>query len=896
MGTEGAAGGKLTESLEQNEASLRDIFKDCSDMVFRSLARTGEARLAVIYISSLVDETIVDEHILRPLTARGAFPAAGRETVGAEPLGIQLITAGSAKLSSDVGEIVRQLLNGQALVLQDGDCEGLLAKADGVKQRSLEEPSSEPVIRGPRDGFIERISTNMGLLRNRLKTPRLKLESVAIGELSRTDVVLAYIAGIAADSLVGEVRERVRRIRIDGVMDSGYLEEFIEDLPYSPFPQTHSTERPDVVAAELLEGKVAILVDNSPFALIVPMTFWTGLQASEDYYTRWPVATFVRWVRFLFIFIAIFAPSLYVAITTFHQEMIPTNLVLSIASAREAVPFPALFEALLMEIVFEALREAGIRLPKQIGQAISIVGALVIGQAAVQAGIISAPVVIIVSITGIATFTIPRYSFASGVRLLRFPMLFLAGTLGLYGIVLGFLCIVLHLVSLRSFGVPYLAPLGPIQSKSLKDILIRAPIWAKRHRPQATATADRVREPAGQQPNPYRGEPVVRRALQASCLLSACLLSGCWDRTEINDLAFITGSAFDLTDNGDYLLSLQIAIPSSTPGGAGGGPQQKFFVVSAAGKNANEAFEKLQKKSSRKLFTAHRSVILIGEALGRRGIEGVIDVFAHDPRQRLRTYIMVVKGGQAKQLLQTKYPFDQVPMEAVKEMEGQRSEIAVNLRDFFIASSSEGIDPVMGAIEVEPEGNDPAKNGMFKLAGSAVFKKTKMVGKLDERETDGLNWATNHMKDKRINAALPGGQGNVGMLVTHAERKIAADASGDRIRFKILLQGKGALFENNTRLDVTRPKNIAIAKAALEKSARKQVADVLLKLQKEYGADVVGFGRLLHQNKPKRWKAIQSEWNRKFVEAEIAVDVRLDISGAGMAGPPLQWNPKEIRK
>ena len=207
-------------------------------------------------------------------------------------------------------------------------------------QRSLEEPSSEPVIRGPRDGFIENISTNIGLIRSRLKTSRLKMESFTVGELSQTQVVITYIEGIVSDSLVEEVRKRVTRIQVDGVLESGYIEGFIEDFPYSPFPQVQSTERPDVVAAGLLEGKIAILVDTSPFALIVPMTFWTGLQASEDYYLRWPIATFVRWIRFIFIFIAIFAPSLYVAITTFHQEMIPTNLVLSIASSREAGSFP----------------------------------------------------------------------------------------------------------------------------------------------------------------------------------------------------------------------------------------------------------------------------------------------------------------------------------------------------------------------------------------------------------------------------------------------------------------------------------------------------------------------------------------------------------------------------
>jgi len=385
--------------------------------------------------------------------------------------------------------------------------------------------------------------------------------------------------------------------------------------------------------------------------------------------------------------------------------------------------------------------------------------------------------------------------------------------------------------------------------------------------------------------------------LQTCFLLTVFLLSGCWDRTEINDLAFITGSAFDLTDTGEYRLSLQIAIPSSTPGGGtGGGPQQKFFVLSATGKNANEAFEKLQKKSSRKLFTAHRSVIFIGEALGRHGINGVLDVFAHDPRQRLRTYIMVVKGGEAEKVLQAKYPFDQVPMEAVKEMEGQQSEIAVTLRDFFIAASSRGIEPIMGAIELGPEGNDPVKAGLFRLAGSAVFKEAKMVGLLDGRETDGLNWATNHMEDGRINAELPHGQGNVGMLVTHARRKITTDMNGDRVRIKVMLQGKGTLIENNSVLDITRPKNIVLAQQALERSAEQQVLDAVRKLQKQYHADAIGFGQMLRRNKPKQWRAIQYQWDRKYAEAEIDVVVKLTIGGAGMSGPPLQWNKKEIRE
>ncbi|TFE22706.1 spore germination protein [Cohnella luojiensis] len=495
----------LTSDLEQNELIFQRLFHNSSDIVFRKVRLAGKNHWLVMYLASLVDEKIIDEHILKPLISNRTKQN-DRVSEKTEALDDQFISLGTTSITSKVTNIVRQLLNGHAAVLTVGDGDAMMVKVTGTPQRSLEEPSSEPVIRGPRDGFIENISTNMGLIRKRIKTSRLKMESITLGELTQTQVVITYIVGIVSESVVEEVRKRVSRIHIDGILDSGYIEEFIEDSPFSPFPLVHSTERPDVVAAELLEGKIAILVDTSPFVLIVPMTFWAGMQASEDYYVRWPIATFVRWIRFLFIIIAIFAPPLYVAITTFHQEMIPTNLVLSIASSREAVPFPAVVEALLMEIIFEALREAGIRLPKQIGQAISIVGALVIGQAAVQAGIISAPVVIIVSITGIAAFTIPRYSFANGIRLLRFPILFLAGTLGLYGIVLGFLSILLHVTSLRSFGVPYFTPVAPLTISNLKDVILRVPVWAKTRRPQATGSNNPFREPAGQKPSPSQGK------------------------------------------------------------------------------------------------------------------------------------------------------------------------------------------------------------------------------------------------------------------------------------------------------------------------------------------------------------------------------------------------------
>ncbi|KQX68154.1 spore germination protein [Paenibacillus sp. Root444D2] len=467
---------EFTSDIEQNEKILRETFKDCSDLEYRRIEGNHNLQGLIVYIDNLIDTKMLDEHVIKPMLTSITNDKFPKE---AGDLKSEMISVGTTNSSTKVSETIRNLLEGYAAILITGSSNVITVSIPGSSKRSIEEASSEPVIRGPRDGFIEQISTNISLIRTRLKTSKLKVEYITLGELSKTRIAITYLKGIVRETLVDEVRTRLNSIQVDGILESAYIEEFIEDQPYSPFPQVHSTERPDVVAAELLEGKVAILVDTTPFVLIVPMTFWTGLQASEDYYSRWPVATFVRWIRFLFINLAIFAPPLYVAITTFHQEMIPTNLVLSIAASREAVPFPAVIEALLMEVIFEALREAGNRLPKQIGPTISIVGGLVIGQSSVQAGLISAPVVIIVSITGISAFTIPRYSFGNGIRLLRFPMLFLAGTLGLYGIVLGLIGIILHVTSLRSFGVLYFSPVSPFKLTGLKDVLIRIPIWAK---------------------------------------------------------------------------------------------------------------------------------------------------------------------------------------------------------------------------------------------------------------------------------------------------------------------------------------------------------------------------------------------------------------------------------
>jgi len=461
----------LSDDLDENERMIRDAFRHCADLVIRRLALGDSTEMLVVYLDGMVEGKALDDNVLKPLL----FEAPKTSMHVGDLIEKKALAVSSIKAVDVLTEFIDGILAANAGFLVSGVREGLIAGLTGYQTRSVEEPLTEAGIRGPRDGFTESIRINTTMIRRRIRSTRLKFEPVTFGELTRTDCLLAYIEGLAPDSLLREVRRRLGQIRLEGVLESQYIQEWLEDKPLSPFPQVQDTERPDTVAASLLEGKAAILVDNTPFALIMPYTLWAGLQAREDYYDRFLFADFLRFVRFMFIFISFLLPSLYVALTTYHPKLLPTNLLMSIAAAREAVPFPALIEALLMELVFEALREAGVRMPRAVGSAVNIVGALVIGQSAVQAGIVSAPMVIVVAATGIASFLIPRQALSASVRLIRFLLLILSGFLGLYGIAIGVIALTIHLVNLQSFGVPYLYPVAPLVPKGLKDLLIRTP-------------------------------------------------------------------------------------------------------------------------------------------------------------------------------------------------------------------------------------------------------------------------------------------------------------------------------------------------------------------------------------------------------------------------------------
>lgn len=493
----------VSENIERNRDVIKKALGKSPDIIYRDLiiGMTGIHAL-VVYIEGLVDMAVIDGNVIKTLTLDTVYTdSTNFRHLTIDIIKEQIITVGEILEENRFEQVLKHLLSGHTLIFVQGAETALIVSAlSSSSLRPVEEPATEAVIRGAREGFVESIGTNRVLLRRKLRSPILRFEETTVGSVSQTPVAVVYLDGIADKKLIDEVNNRIGRIKIDGIIESGYIEEFIHDAPFSPFPTVRTTERPDVVAANLLEGRAAILVDGTPIAMIVPATFVQFLQASEDYYQSFQYVFAIRLLRYLSFFITLFLPSVYIAVTTFHQEMLPSALALSIASSRQGIPFPAFIEALMMETAFEVLREAGVRLPRPIGQSVSIVGALVIGDAAVRAGIVSPAMVIIVSGTAIASFTMPGYTFGIAIRLMRFPIMILSAALGLFGVMMGGFILFVHMASLRSFGAPYLAPIAPAFWRGQKDVFVRAPWWAMFTRPVDTGDQNPVRVPKGQKP------------------------------------------------------------------------------------------------------------------------------------------------------------------------------------------------------------------------------------------------------------------------------------------------------------------------------------------------------------------------------------------------------------
>ncbi|SMO72176.1 spore germination protein [Melghirimyces algeriensis] len=484
----------LKSDLTENLLHIKQSFGNSSDLNIREifLDRDEKICMAVLYMEGLADENQVQHFVIKPLIHDENNYMDGYDSF-LEYIKMRVIAGGSVQDLHDYHSVYTSLLSGRTVILSEGIPRGIAVSSQGLESRNVSEPITETVIRGPHEAFCESLRKNIALLRWRIKSPNLWLETRKIGRVTGTNVAIMYINGIVNEKVLKELHSRLDRIDLDGVLESGYIEQLIQDEKYSPFPTIDNTERPDIATAALLEGRVILLVDGTPFVLILPVVFPQLLQSPEDYYNKTDYG-FVRILRYISLFVSLLAPSLYVAVTTFHQEMLHTTLLISLAAQREGIPFPAFVEAVLMEFIFETLREAGLRMLRPVGTAITIVGALVLGEAAVQAGLVSPAMVIVVSITAISSFAIPSYELRLPIRALRFLFMALAASFGLYGIVLGGITLLLHLTSLRSFGIPYMSPLAPFNIEGQKDTLFRFPLWLMKTRPRLISQYNRVRQ------------------------------------------------------------------------------------------------------------------------------------------------------------------------------------------------------------------------------------------------------------------------------------------------------------------------------------------------------------------------------------------------------------------
>ena len=472
----------LAKNLEHNIKRIQNDFGNSSDLIVNRSYLGKTSSFAAVYIKQMVDAKTINAISDELSNQKSDNKRYDPDEVFCF-LKNQLATVRNATFGQDFKSLYKEILSGNTVILLDGEDRYFAVSTGADEGRAIAEPTSETIIKGPKDAFTENIDKNIYLIRSKLRNEALRIEDITIGTVTHTRVKLLYMNGIAKADIVDDMRSRVSSIDYDGIMSSGYVEEIIKTDPYSIFPSSLNTERPDKIVADLLEGRVAVICDGSPYVVTAPVLFTDFLQASDDYYQSFFISSLMRLIRYIALFVTLLVPAVFVALITFHHEIIPTPLLINIAAQREGVPLPALFEVLLMELTFEILREAGIRMPRAVGSAISIVGALVLGQAAVEAGLVAAVTVIIVAATAISSFAITNYAMSNAIRLLRFVFIVLAGIFGLYGTSMGLIILVLHLCKLKSASVPYLAPFAPLIKGGNKDTFFRFPLSSLKYRP-----------------------------------------------------------------------------------------------------------------------------------------------------------------------------------------------------------------------------------------------------------------------------------------------------------------------------------------------------------------------------------------------------------------------------
>lgn len=431
----------------------------------------GSIKAGLVFIDSISDKPMIRQHLILPLITSGAYNNSPDNTLAF--IKSRIIAATSSAIAGGMDKVIEKLLSGETIIFLEGASSALIASSRKVEKKAIETPENERTVLGSQESFTDDIKTNIGTILKRLPTPLLHAEEFSVGTLSHTKVKLLWLNGIAKQSLIDDVKSRVQKIKIDNVDGIGNLAEMIEDNPSSIFPKYKQTERPDITVGMLSEGRVAIICENSPFTLIAPFSFWDNFKTMDDYEDRSTTASYLRVVRFIAFFLSILISPLYLSFVTYNHAIVPPTLALNIASGREGVPFPSVVELLLLSLAMSVIREAGLRMPSSVGYFVSTLAAVLIGQAIVQAGYVSASLTIVVAVSTISSFATSSTTLVYTSRLLNYFLILLSGAFGMFGLINGLIIIFWRLVKMQSFGIPYLSPVLPLDMEGIKDTFIR---------------------------------------------------------------------------------------------------------------------------------------------------------------------------------------------------------------------------------------------------------------------------------------------------------------------------------------------------------------------------------------------------------------------------------------
>ncbi|MBQ8589527.1 MAG: spore germination protein [Firmicutes bacterium] len=634
----------LSSSLNDNLQIFHNIFQQDTTIKFRQvLCGMGKHPVSVIFADGMVNNTLINEHVIEPMiTFTGILPDDNIHAF----LRRRVLYTNDITENDQIDDLLTEILSGNTVLLVDGDPHALILATRCFTMRSISEPPSEKVLQGPREGFNEVMLFNLSMVRRKMCNPHLRFSFRRLGKQTKTMVAVAYVDGIADPSIVEEVGRRLDQIHIDGILDANYIEELIKDSPWSPFRTVGSTERPDIVSAKLLEGHVAIFIDGTPVVLTTPHFFLEYFQTNDDYYNNFYSGTFNRWLRILGFWSTISLPAIFLGLFTMHQELLPTRFLLNLTAARENLPFPTFLEMLILILGFELIREGGAKAPANFGQTLGIVGGLVLGQAAVEAKLVSIPVVIIIAFTGITGLMIPQLK--SPVILFRLLFLIMASIWGIPGYLTGVFLLLLYLSSMKSFSIPYTSALSTNRRTLLQDTLFRSPWFFMKRRPEILSPENETRQ---------------RSRIQRSklhCFLFVFLFlmffSGCSSR-EINDVNIVSGitvriEEIEFSDDASASPPVQYTVLAQIPDAAES--ETKSRTITGQGRTFGEALEDCCSNSDKNLFWHHSKSIVLPEDVTSNQLYEIVQHIMEHRELRIASDVVLIRSKSESQFQHVK--------------------------------------------------------------------------------------------------------------------------------------------------------------------------------------------------------------------------------------------------